>query len=103
MQQRCQWSAAEAGVTSALRLHAATNAYLSMKHDVAKQAANGMRSKMWTRKFFDQCISLAVVTISDGEGEIDILVRPGIWPGDVCAPRIFVKQRVQLFNQDWKF
>ena len=37
-----QWSADKAGVTSALRLQDATNAFLSMKHDVDKQAANQM-------------------------------------------------------------
>ena len=42
VQQRCQWSAARAEVTSVLRLHGATNAYLSMKHEVAKQAINEM-------------------------------------------------------------
>ena len=40
-----QWSADKAGVTSALRLHDATNAFLSMKHDVDKQAANQMALK----------------------------------------------------------
>ena len=45
MQQRCQWSAAKAGVTSVLRLHDATNANLPMKHDVAKEAANEMALK----------------------------------------------------------
>ena len=39
VQQRCQWSAAKAGVTSDLRLHDATTLYLSMKHDAAKKAA----------------------------------------------------------------
>ena len=34
-------------------------------------------------------MSLAVVTVSDEEGEIDILVRSDIWPGDFCAPRIW--------------
>ena len=38
-------SADKAGVTSALRLHDATNAVLSMKHDVDKQAANQMALK----------------------------------------------------------
>ena len=32
-------------MTSVLRLHDATNAYLSVKHDVAKQAANEMALK----------------------------------------------------------
>ena len=45
VQQRCQWSAASAGVTSVFRLHDARSAYLSMKHDVAKQAANEMALK----------------------------------------------------------
>ena len=47
----------------------ATNAYLSMKHDVAKQAANEMALReVDTFSFVDQRISLAVVTISDEEG-----------------------------------
>ena len=45
VQHRCQWSAAKAGVSSVSRLHHATNVYLSMKHDVAKQAANEMALK----------------------------------------------------------
>ena len=59
IQQRCQWSAARAGVTSVLRLHDATYAYLSMKHDVAKQAANKMASKEIDQFYFDPRISLA--------------------------------------------
>ena len=59
-----QWSADKAGVTSALRLQDATNAFLSMKHDVDKQAANQMALKDADKVFFDQRISLAVVTIT---------------------------------------
>ena len=62
MQRRYQWSAPKTGVTSALRLHNATNAYLSMKHDVARQAANEMALKEVDKFFFDQRISLTVVT-----------------------------------------
>ena len=51
VQQRCQWSTAKAGVTSVLWLRDATNAHLSMKHDVAKQAANEMARKE-VNKFF---------------------------------------------------
>ena len=40
-----KWSAAKAEVTSAMRLHDATNAYQSMKHDVAKQAANEIETR----------------------------------------------------------
>ena len=54
-------------------------------------------SKKWTSFFFDQRISLAVVTISDEEGDIDILARSGTWPGDVCAPRIFCEGDVLSF------
>ena len=90
MQQRCQWSAAKAGVTSALRLHDATTAYLSMKHDVAKQAANEMALR----------ISSAVVTISGEEGEIHILARSGIWNGDCCAPRTLVKATGSAFQPE---
>ena len=75
MQQRCHWSADKAGVTSALRLHDATYAFLSMVHDVAMQAANEIALKEMDKFFFDQLISLAVVTISDKDGEIDILAR----------------------------
>ena len=77
VQQSWQWSAAKAGVTAAPRLHDATNAYLAMKHDVTKQAANEMTLKEVDKSFFDQRIPLAVGTISDEEGEIDILARSG--------------------------
>ena len=56
----------------------ATNAYLSMKHDVAKQAANEMVLKELDKSFFDQRVSLAVLTISDEEGAIVILARSDI-------------------------
>ena len=46
------------------------------------------------KEFFDQRISLAVVTISDEEGEIDILARSGILPEDVCPSRL---------EQPWEF
>ena len=52
LQQRSQWSADKAGVTSALRLHDATNAFLSMKRDVDKQAANQMTLKDADKGFF---------------------------------------------------
>ena len=68
-----------------------------MKHDVVKQAANDMALKEVDKFFFDQRIFLEVVTISDEEGEIDILARSGTWPGDVCAPRIFVKATCSPF------
>ena len=50
--------------------------------------------------FFDQRISLAVVTISGEEGETDILARSGIWPGDFCAPRILVKATCSAFQPE---
>ena len=90
MQQRCQWSAG-AGVTSVLRLHDVTNAYLSMKHDVGKQAANEMALKE---------IALAVVTVGGEEGNIDVLAKSGIWPVDFCAPRIFVKATCSAFQPE---
>ena len=49
-----------------------------MKHDVAKQAANEVVLKEVDKEFFDQRHSLPLVTISDEEGEIDILARPDI-------------------------
>ena len=57
--------------------HDVANAYLSMKHDVAKQAANELALKDVDKESFDQHISPAVVTISDEDGEIDILARSG--------------------------
>ena len=57
-------NADKAGVSSALRLHDATNAFLSMKHDVDKQAANQMALKDADKGFCDQRISLAVVTMT---------------------------------------
>ena len=60
VQQRCQWSEAKAELTSVLRLHDATNAYLSMKHDVAKQAANEMAFQERGNAFHDLHAPLAV-------------------------------------------
>ena len=61
-----QWSADKAGVTSAVRLQDATNAFLSMKHELDKQAANQMalRDPDKVFFFFDQRISLTVVTMT---------------------------------------
>ena len=42
----------QGGSDSALRLHDATNAFLSMKHDVDKQAANQMALKDADKGFF---------------------------------------------------
>ena len=39
-----------------------------MKHDVAKRPANHMALKDVYKDFFDQRMSLAVVTITDEEG-----------------------------------
>ena len=49
VQQGCQWSAEKAEVTSALRLHDATNAYLSTRHDVAIWQQLRWHSRKWTR------------------------------------------------------
>ena len=49
-----------------------------MKHDVAMQAANEIALKNVDKELFDQHISPGVVTISEEEGEIDILARSGI-------------------------
>ena len=87
-------------MTSAPRLHDVTNAYLSMMHIVTKQAANETALKEVDKSFFDQRIPLAVGTISDEEGEIDILARSGMWPGDICAQRIFVKVRCSAFQPE---
>ena len=56
-------------------MHDVANAYLSVKHDVAKQAANEIALKDVDKELFDQHISPAVVTISEEEGEIDILAK----------------------------
>ena len=97
VQHRCQWSAAKAGVTSALSLHDATHAYLSMKHDVAKQAGSEMALKEVDKFFFfDQRISLVVAT------KIDIMARSSIWLGDFCVPRIFVKATCSAFQTEKK-
>ena len=87
-------------MTSVLRLHDATDAYLWTKHDVAKQAANEMALKEVDKFFFGQRISLPVVTIGGEEVEIDILARSGTWPGDVCAPRIVVKATCSAFQPE---
>ena len=52
VQPRCQWSAEKASVTSALRQHDTTNAFLSIKHDVVKQAANEMALRRCRRGIF---------------------------------------------------
>ena len=44
-------------MTSVLRLHDATKAYLSMKHEAAKQAANEMALKDIDKFYFDRRIS----------------------------------------------
>ena len=59
-------------MTSVLKLHDATNAYLWTKHDVAKQAANEMALKEIDKFFFKQRISLPVATICGEEVEIHI-------------------------------
>ena len=88
-------------MTSVLTLHDVTNSYLSMRHEVAMQAANQMAPKDVDKFFFDQRISLAVVTSADEE---DFLARLHIWPGHFCPPRILgERQHVQLFNQNWWF
>ena len=81
-------SAAKAGATSALWLHDATNAYLSMQHEVAKQAANEMALKEVDKFLFDPRISLGAVTISVEEGEIVIFgeTRHVAW-GFQCSVR----------------
>ena len=48
-----------------------------MKTDVAKQAANEMALKEVDTEFVDHRKSLAVVTISDEEGEMDIFGEIG--------------------------
>ena len=101
MQERKQWSAAKVGVTSvfkASRCH--KHESVDMKHDAAKQAANETALKEVDKFFFDQRISLAVVTITGEEGEIDILARSDIRPWDFCAPRIFVKAPCSAFQPE---
>ena len=87
-------------MTSVLRLHDATNAYLWTKHDVAKQAENEMALKEIDKFFFGQRISLPVATIGGEEVEIHILARSGTWPGDVCAPRVVVKATCSAFQPE---
>ena len=65
-----------------------------MKHDVAKQAANEMALTDIDKLYYDQRISPAVVTVGGEEGNIDVLTRSGVWPGDFCAPRVFVVDNV---------
>ena len=66
-------------------------------NDQVKPAANEMALKDVDKVVFDQRMSLAVVTIFDEEGEIDIMARSDIWPGDYCAPRICVKATCSAF------
>ena len=87
-------------MTSVSRLHDATYAYLSMKDDAVKQAANEMALKEVDMFFFDHRMSLAIVTISNEEGEIDILARWSMLRGDFCAPRISVKATCAAFQPE---
>ena len=48
----------------------------------------------------DQRISLGVVTVGGEEGDNDVVARPGIRPGDICAPRIFVKAPCSAFQTE---
>ena len=86
-------------MTSALR-HDVRNAHLSMKHDVARQAANEMARKEVDFFFLTNAFLVVVVTVSDEENEIDNLARSGIWPGDFCAQRIFLKATCSDFRLD---
>ena len=76
---------------SGLRLHDATNACSPLCHGSAKEAAHWLVLKETDRQFLDPRIFHAVVNIADEETEIDLPAGSGIWPGDCCAPRIFVK------------
>ena len=67
VQQRCQWSAANAGVTSAVRLHDATSAYPSTRRDVAKQAENATQRR--SRRLGDEGAFLESRQNSHPEGE----------------------------------
>ena len=98
VQQRCQWIAEKAGVTSALGLHDATNAYLSLHHGSANEAAHWLVLKETDRRFLDPRISHAVVNIADEETAIDLLAGSRFWPGDCCAPRIVVKDSRTAFT-----
>ena len=42
----------------------------------------------------------AVVTVGGEEGNIDVLARSGIWPGDFYAPCIFVKATFSAFQPE---
>ena len=87
-------------MTLVLRPDDATNGCLSTKHDVAEQATNDMVLKEIDKYYFDQRISFAVVAV--GEGNIDILVKSGIWPGHFCAPRNIVKATCSAFQPEQK-
>ena len=88
VQQKCQLSAAEAGVTSILRLHDATNGNLAMKHNAAKQGVNEMVLKGADKFFFDERISLAVML----RRATSTFWRDKAYGLRIyCASRIFVK------------
>ena len=65
VQQRCQWSAEKAGVTSGLRLHDSTNACSSLCHGSATEGAHWLVLKETDRQFLDPRISHAVVNTAD--------------------------------------
>ena len=54
-----------------MRLHDATNAYSSLYHGSAEEAAHWLVLKETDRQFLDPRISHAVVNIADEETEID--------------------------------
>ena len=86
---------------SVLRLHDATNAYLWMKHEVAKQAANEVAHKEIDKFYFDRRISLAVVTISARRAKLTSwqVQEYGL---ETSALRAYLwRQRAQQFSQNW--
>ena len=71
--------------------HDVANAYLSMKHGVAKQAANELALKNVDKELFDQRISPAVVIISDEEVKLTFW-RDRAHDNEISAPPRFLKK-----------
>ena len=83
-----------------MNLHDATNAEFSMKHDVAKQAANQVTLEAVDKFFFDQRISLPVVTIGGKELKLTFW-RDQVHDQEIFAnPRTVVKATCSAFQPE---
>ena len=98
VQQRCQWSAEKARVTSALRLYDVTKACLSLHHGSAKgKRRMGWCSRKRTSSPLTQESLTPFSTSLMRKPRLTYLLE-GTWPGDFCTPRIFAKATCNAFT-----